>query len=564
MPLLQQLRHPKLSTLNNSPWIQRYSAWVREFEKHQVNRTDPWSYKTNDDAVLDGWAQVRYNRIASDSAGIAGKTRMMGSIDEWARLADTEGTRSAKELYRVLNQSLKTIRAAVDLNGLPAFFGMMLNVTSPIAQDDPSMERYNMSEAGEGILKRTYGWKGATWEFNPQLPRRVFDDEYIKDPLGAERDFGANPPNAESPFVDDPKRFWKSIDQERRPIAEFRDVYMTDETSKQYVGAELADCKLNHTNVHYLFGDAGVSWDAFALVCGHPEWIDVSDFEQPDVMGPDGVLTPRAQKAPPAIGRIEPTSQFDVVFAEDMGSFVGAEIPVGADSGMIKEAQSNKRRMLDYFTASSGMGKPYEHMGEMLCTVIDFSLRIVPTVDREIWFNSVVSIIEGLQKKIRIGGAAFDHWGSDATLQQLRTMGILTNKVALKTQHFMSFLQMAYNGRVKMLPPDPNDIVGITDVGSLVVGTPQEEMRGSSVALVELLKLTRSPDLKRFYNPKKGQVRGRDSDDLARCYVGLHHLIQDSIVDSQANQKRKLSVRKRQIAGDASMHGQIYRGNGSW
>jgi len=191
----------------NSPWMRRYMDWVEKYEQAQ-HGGDQWTYRINDDAILDGWAKVRYNRIASDSAGVAGKTRIGASIDEWARLSDTEGTRSAKELYRVLNQSLKTIRAAVELNQLPYFLGMMINVTSPIAQDDPAMETYN--KAVEGALPRTYGWKGATWEFNPQMPRHVFDEEYVRDPVAAERDFGANPPNAESPFVDDPKRFTSS------------------------------------------------------------------------------------------------------------------------------------------------------------------------------------------------------------------------------------------------------------------------------------------------------------------------------------------------------------------
>jgi len=545
-----------------SPWVQRYVSWVRGFEERQPAGSDMWTYRTNDDAVLDGWAKVRYNRIASDSRGVAGRTRIAASIDEWARLSDTEGTRSATELYRVLNQSLKTIRAAVDLNDLPAFMGLMINVTSPISQDDPAMETYN--KASDGSLKRTYAWKGPTWEFNPQMPREVFDEEYVKDPVAAERDFGANPPNAESPFVDDPKRFWKSVDFERKPIATFQSTYLTDPTGKDYVGSELAHCALDHTNTYYIFGDAGLTWDSFALVCAHPEWIDASEFSNAEVLDENGVPVKKPQQSPPGAGRVEPSTGWDVVFAEQMGSFMGANIPVGADGAMIKESQANRRRAMTAMDVQNTGRIPYDHMGEMLCTVVDFALRIVPTVDRDIWFNSVVDVVESLQKKIRIGGVAFDHWNSESTIQQLRTMGILARKVTLKTEHFMGFLRMSYNGRVKLLPPDQRDTVGLTDTGALVIGTPQEEMQPSSVALVELLKLTRSPDLRKFYNPKKGQIRGKDSDDLARCYVGAHHLVQDSIVDEMANQKRRMSIRKRQIATDSGSVGQVYQGRGQW
>jgi hypothetical protein len=194
---------------------------------------------------------------------------------------------------------------------------------------------------------------------------------------------------------------------------------------------------------------------------------------------------------------------------------------------------------------------------------MDFAVRIVPTADRDIWFNSVVNIVENLQKKIRIASVMFDRWNSESTIQQLRTMGLMASTVTLRSEHFMSFLTMAYNGRVRMLPPAPEDVVGITDTGALVIGTPQEHMHGQSVVLVELLKLNRSVDLRKFINPKKGQVRGRDSDDLARCYVGAHYMVQDSVVDEMANQKGKLARRKNQMASDMSSFGQIVRG-GNW
>ena len=551
----------------DSPWLSRYMAWVREYESKQVG-DDQWEYKMNDKAILDGWAKVRYNLLASDSAGIAGKTRISASIDEWARLADTEGSRSASELYRVLNQSLKTVRAAVDINKLPAFLGMMINVTSPISQDDPAMETYN--KAKEGIIKRTYGWKGPTWEFNPQMPRHVFDEEYAKDPVAAERDFGANPPNAESPFVNDPIRFWKSIDFKMKPIASFRTTYLTDPTEKSYVGLALEACSLDHTNVHYIFCDAGLNFDAYSMVCAHAEWISVEDLERSSELDEDG--NPVSDNfSPPARGRIEPQSEWDVVFAETQGTYIrgsmnsykGINLPAGADAPIILQEQQY-RNQFDRNSAAEMLGAhAYEHRGEVLCTVIDFAVRIVPTTDRDIWFNSVVNIVEALQKRIRIASIMFDHWNSDSTIQQLRTMGLMSDKVTLRSEQFMSFLTMAYNGRIRMLPPDADDVVGISDTGALIIGTPQEHMQGQSVVLVELLKLTRSPDLKKFYNPKKGQVRGRDSDDLARCYIGANYMVQNSVVDELANQKSRLAKRKKQVASNMGSMGQVIKG-GNW
>ena len=547
---------------NNSPWIRKYVEWVKGAEKKQVGTVlDKWKYRSNDDAILDGYLMCRFNRIASDSAGIAGKTRIMASIDEWARLVDTEGTRSSQELYRVLNQSLKTIRAAQELNGLPSFLGLMINVTSPLAQDDPAMQTYYKAESGE--LKKTYGWKGATWEFNPQMPRHLFDEEFVKDPIAAARDFGAAPPNADMPFVDDPLRFWKSIDWEREPLAEFEETFLADATGKKYVGVDLAYCKLDQVNTYYIFGDAGLSWDSFGLVCAHPEWVSATDLDFEGEDGEEGEQR-RLLLNSTGRGRVQPFTPFDVVMAEDMGTFMGSGMSAGADLPMILSAQDSQRRMLEASSATPAGNISYDHRGEMLATVVDFVVRIVPTNDRDIWFNSVVNVVEQLRKKIRVVSIAFDRWNSESTIQQIRTMGIMATKVTLKPEHFMGFLRMTYNGRVGLLAPRTEDMVGLTDKGSLVVGTSQEQMEGRSVALVELLKLSRTPDLRKFHNAHKGKVRGRDSDDLARCLIGVHHLVQNSIVDELAETKRRRAVKKFQVATDTSMSGLTFKGPANW
>jgi hypothetical protein len=59
--------------------------------------------------------------------------------------------------------------------------------------------------------------------------------------------------------------------------------------------------------------------------------------------------------------------------------------------------------------------------------------------------------------------------------------------------------------------------------------------------------LSRSADLRKFTNPLKGTIRGRDSDDVARCIVGAHYVVQDTIVDELANTKKKRNIRKRQF-----------------
>lgn len=492
---------------NNSPWMNRYVNWVQNQEKKQISGgRDLWKYKQLEAVVEDGWAQVRYNRIASESGGVAGRTRMLASIDEWARLIDSMSTRSALELYRVLNQSLKTVRGAQRENSLPRFWGWMINVTSPLSQDDPAMQTYR--KAREGRLKRAYSWKGATWEFNPKLPRAEFDDEYDRDPVGAERDFGANPPNAETPFVNDPLRYWRSIDWDREPLATFDYRRFEDVTGRKYMAADLDFCKLDSNNKYYIFIDAGVSWDAFGLVIAHPEWRDATGNESD--------------------------------FERDM------------------KKKGYVRRGGFYTGGTQPTGIPIRNHDKSLITVYDAVMRIVPDASHEIWFESIVKIVGDLKKRIKIAALVADHWGSDSTIQQIRTMGINAYKHALKTDHFMYYLQNSYNGRTIHLPPLPEDLINISETGQLELGRNQEEMAPQSVALVEVLKLTRSEDLRKIYNPNKGKMRGRDSDDLARCIIGAHFIVHDSVYDRTADQKGKREKKKRQAA--LSSGGTVARG----
>ena len=535
----------------NSPYMNRYMNWVKRKEKAQIGVEDPWRYAVTEEEISDGYLQLRLNKLSSDSAGIAGATRLGAFLDEWARLIDTEGTRSAQELHRVLNAGLKTIRTAAMLDPtIPFFLGSLIGITSAVAADDPAMQTYE--KAKRGILKKTYAVKKATWEFNPFQPRSAFDEEFERDAVAADRDFGSNPPAAATPFIEDKLRLWKAIDWEKKPIATFINTYPSDPTGRDYVGVDLGHCKLDAVNSHYIFGDAGLSLDTFSLACGHARWISIRDLE--GGLDDDGSVIDTS-------GRIMPMGQENVIWPEEIGTFVRPDR--GADAEFLDRAQHERVRMLRYGSATPISGRPYEHKDEVLCTEVDFCVRIIPEEGRNVWFDSIINIIEKLHRQIKIGTVCFDRWNSVSTIQQIRSMGIHSYEVTLKIDDFLKFRDMVYNGRVLMLPPEDDDLVNVDEDGSLHMGVPQEHMSAHGVALVEMMKLSRSPDLKRVYNMHKGKVRGRDSDDIARCVIGLHHIIQSSIVDEQANQRKKKNVRKRLAANDNPMSGNIYRGRGN-
>lgn len=538
----------------NSPWISRYTGWVRAAEKAQVGGgQEPWKYKVKDDSIEDGWLQVRFNRIASDSSGVAGKTRILGSIDEWARLINSDGTRSAVELYRVMNQSLKTVRAAVSLNKLPPFLGLMTNVTSPVAQDDPAMLTYNMTRDGE--LKHCYAWKGATWEFNPFMPRSEFEDEFIKDHVGAERDFGANPPLAATPYIDDSQRFWRCIDWNRRPIIQYSYDLKEDATGMKYVGASVEDCLVDPIHNYHVFIDAGKSWDAFSVVIARPEWFDLgTELEQgvdDSEIGADAVKN-ALRGAHDDSGRVYgiPDGMIQVPRGEMQGA-LGSMADIQRkhlEQGVLR-AQGQQGRDL---------GGNDVRGGSTLVTCIVSAFRIVPTQGREIWFESIIDIIRTLKQRIRIVELSCDSWNSVSTIQAIRNMGIPAQEITLGISDFMSFKNLAYNNRISMLPPAETDRLKLLNNGHLSLGVSQVDMSGEGIALVELLKLSRSEDLNKVYNSRKGSVRGQDSDDIARCIVGVNRLVQGSVVDAKAQNATKHQTLQRLKSMENLLSGQVY------
>jgi len=260
-----------------SPWFKKYAVWIKNKERNQVvsDGQKPWQYDEGGTRIENGMLDLIINSLNSNSSGIAGRTRLAAIIDELSRFDSTESKQSADEMYRVLNQSLRTVRGRKALQYLPHWLGLMISISSPISVDDKTMQLLNLAPN----LRNMFSFHYSTWDFNPFQPKESFQEEYDLDPVGAERDYGANPPNAETPLVDDIVRFEKSVDPTLQPIVEFRGTVPSDELGREYVGKEVIESVLDPEYVHYLFFDAGSSFDSFAGASYHPEWIDMTDVE---------------------------------------------------------------------------------------------------------------------------------------------------------------------------------------------------------------------------------------------------------------------------------------------
>jgi hypothetical protein len=195
---------------------------------------------------------------------------VQGFIDELARMKQTQSAQGADEVYRTVEASLRTIRSRVKMFGSVPWFGSMISVTSPISRDDKAMRLLRQAPKISDMFARHY----PTWKFNPFEPRKNFNSAFAKDPIGAARDFGAQPAGAEYPLIHDEERWYRtSVAEDRLALADFEYRQWEDALGHSYVSVLVKRITPgNDLRPRFVAFDAGQSFDAFAGACGHREY----------------------------------------------------------------------------------------------------------------------------------------------------------------------------------------------------------------------------------------------------------------------------------------------------
>lgn len=456
----------------NSPWFRHYVPWIKSQERAQPSfGMKKWRYEEAARKIINEHPNVRLvvNSLNSNSSGQAGRTRVHGLLDELSRMKQTDSTQGAEEIYRTLEASLRTVRSRVKSYGGLPWFGSMISVTSPIARDDKAMRLLRKAPDIEDMYARHY----PTWEFNPKEPRENFESDYAKDPIGAERDFGANPAGAEYPLIHDEVRWFNlAVDPRRKPQAEFEYYRHVDKTGQEYIACRLrhAERMFDRRMPRYVVFDAGKNFDAFAGACGHGEWV-----------------------------------------LDDEGN-------------------------------------------EVLVTVEDWKIRIVPEPGTEAWFESARLIIKAIRKHQYTAFVSFDRWNSVQLIQNIRELGIPAEQQSLNDKDFVDWKVDCFSGRYRALPPAPGELALSEDGGyehplRWLVDPPHLSAQGA--ATYELLGLQCDPDTHKVSNPHKGEERGWNSDDCARTTVHMHKLVQYAGYNKLFDDRTKRGARKKAEYGSA-------------
>lgn len=190
-------------TLCESEWFKEYHGMLRFYEERYGQQL----LKFNDTFVVYRPRSLMFYPAGPDKRVLRGRTRIFAGIDEigwFDNAADSKKVKtSAREVYTALDRSLLTVRGAADRLINAGFddilTGYSMNVSSPSSQRDKICELVRQSQDSDTM----YGIHRPTWEVNPTLPRtsKVIVSEYQKNPLDAERDYGANPPLSANPYI---------------------------------------------------------------------------------------------------------------------------------------------------------------------------------------------------------------------------------------------------------------------------------------------------------------------------------------------------------------------------
>lgn len=463
------------STRAESPWFQRLVPWIKRQEAEQVvpEGMKRWIYKETDNRIINQHPSVRLiiNSMNSNAPGLRGRTRIAAFADEISYMEQTDSKKSATEIYRALERSQRTVRSRVKLFGGLPWLGTMVSVTSPVSRSDKGMEL--LKDARK--VKTMFARQVPTWEFNPFEPREGMQDEFDKDPIGALRDYGAQPPGAEHPLIHDEKRWRKlTVDSALKPRARFRIGQTVGKTGQTYMTVRMEACEfMRDRTPRYIVWDAGLNWDAFAGACAHPEF--------GEAVGPDG--RPR------------------------------------------------------------------------LITVFDWIVRILPRPGTEVLFDGVRDIMDLARRNMHIARCEFDRWQSIQLIQQIREMGIFSERVPTKDEDYIKFRVDCFEGLVRMLPPLAGEFDPTSETFVWMKDPP--ELSPESAAIYELLGAQQDPDTNKIVFPEKGERRGWGSNDVAQCIVHAHKIVQTQGFTERHDDR---SARAARMRAEASSLGWETRG----
>lgn len=202
-------------------WIKmQTSEWFVEYHKmldYYGNKMGKELYQIKKEFISYGHRNLYFHASHPNGSTLRGATRIFSAIDELGlfplpdptkkkREDDMNERANADQAHRSIVNSMVTVQEAVlslifdkHLYHLPTTY--VLGVSSPVSERDKVMRLLADSRTPEG-KETILGSQMPTWEINPYIERDsdIIKTEYRRNPVDAERNFGAQPATTASPW----------------------------------------------------------------------------------------------------------------------------------------------------------------------------------------------------------------------------------------------------------------------------------------------------------------------------------------------------------------------------
>lgn len=264
----ETLWQPFLSLYDSSPWIKEYHKLL-DYHGEKLGRELYESQKT---ILRYDTKRLTIYPNGPDKSKLRGRTQFFSSIDElgWFLGDDKAIKLNPDEICAALENALQTIRSTVEfkrrvLKDYNAPDALFVNISSPSAANDKIMRLVREKSPTR------YSFHLPTWEMNPNITRESLEPLFIVNPMKAERDFGANPPLSDKPFISNPDVVESAITPKFKNTAHYQTKLETDTLGHTTV--KIHKFKMDEPctmNVNHIIGvDTGRTKNAFAVVVQH-------------------------------------------------------------------------------------------------------------------------------------------------------------------------------------------------------------------------------------------------------------------------------------------------------
>lgn len=257
------------ATLTESAWFKEYHSMLN----HYGDKYGEKLLKFNDTYVAYPCRGLMAYPAGPDKRVLRGRTRYFTAVDEVGYFDSNRDTKKVKdnahEVCGALDRSLLTVRGAAESllrDGHDDVYpGYAMNVSSPSHRNDMIMTLLRRAENSDTM----YGAHRPTWEVNPTLPRNgaTIREAFRTDPLNAERDYGAIPPLASNPFLQNLSEIENCQGPKSNPLTLRRRVINSKKRGESFTWAEVKKCKKGKYPT-MLALDAGYTNNSFSGAIG--------------------------------------------------------------------------------------------------------------------------------------------------------------------------------------------------------------------------------------------------------------------------------------------------------